>query len=222
MKPEDVTNAITQALVQGGAQWLVATIVAFLPAMWTMTLILHLGRPYVLRTLRRCGLRLGADIWWMSYLLLRDTVLIITFALSFVFFQPNIVTTAALPITGPIAALCLLLTLAVKMSRRVDDDVNAFRLATVFLVLGATLYYFPQVFAVEAASQENLANIAQAFTSNTNTEVALWIMWASLAGVILVAAWIFFRAMVSAGRTMARPSKPAAPKAAPESAAVAD
>jgi hypothetical protein len=221
MSPEDVTNAITQALVQGGAQWMVATIVAFLPAMWTMTLILHLGRPYVLRTLRRCGLRLGADIWWMSYLLFRDAVLIGTFALSFVFFQPNIVTTAALPITGPIAALCLLLALAVKMSRRVDDDVNAFRLATVFLVLGATLYYFPQVFAVEAASQENLANIAQAFTSNTNPEVALWIMWASLAGVILVAAWIFFRAMVSAGRTMVRPSTPPA-KSAPESTAVAD
>ena len=222
MSPEDVTNAITQALVQGGAQWMVATIVAFLPAMWTMTLILHLGRPYVLRTLRRCGLRLGADIWWMSYLLFRDAVLIGTFALSFVFFQPNIVTTAALPITGPIAALCLLLALAVKMSRRVDDDVNAFRLATVFLVLGATLYYFPQVFAVEAASQENLANIAQAFTSNSNPEVALWIMWASLAGVILVAAWIFFRAMVSAGRTMMRPSVSPAPKPTPDSTAVAD
>src|SRR6516164_8753875 len=174
MKPDDVSTAITNALVQGGSQWLIATIVAFLPAMWTMTLILHLGRPYVLRTLRRCGLRLGADIWWMSYLLFRDAVLVITFALSFVFFQPNIVTTAALPITGPIAALCLLLVLAVKMSRRVDDDVNAFRLATVFLVLGATLYYFPQVFAVESASQEHLANIAQAWTSTTNPEVALW------------------------------------------------
>jgi hypothetical protein len=222
MKPEDVTTAITQALVQGGAQWMVATIVAFLPALWTMTLILHLGRPYVLRTLRRCGLRLGADIWWMSYLLFRDAVLIGTFALSFVFFQPNIVTSAALPITGPIAALCLLLALAVKMSRRVDDDVSAFRLATVFLVLGATLYYFPLVFAVEAASQEHLANIAQAFTSNANPTVALWIMWASLAGVILVALWIFFRAMASAGRTMARRSQPPAPNTAPEPAAVAD
>ena len=112
MSPDDVTNAITQALVQGGAQWMVATIVAFLPALWTMTLMLHLGRPYVLRTLRRCGLRLGADIWWMSYLLIRDAVLVLTFALSLVFFQPNIVATAALPITGPIAALCLLLALA--------------------------------------------------------------------------------------------------------------
>ncbi|GAC1632774.1 MAG: hypothetical protein NVS4B9_25130 [Ktedonobacteraceae bacterium] len=141
MKPSDVATAITQALVQGGAQWMVSTIVAFLPALWTMTLILHLGRPYVLRTLRRCGLRLGADVWWMSYLLMRDAVLLITFALSWIFFNPNIVVGSALPITAPLAALALLLALAVKLSWRVDDDVTAYRFATAFLVIGATLYY---------------------------------------------------------------------------------
>src|SRR6266516_1288973 len=157
MKPDDVANAITQALVQGGSQWMVSTIVAFLPALWTMTLMLHLGRPYVLRILRRCGLRLGADIWWMSYLLMRDALMLMTFALRWVFFQPNIVANLALPITGPLAALLLLLALAVKLSRRVDDDISAYRLATVFLVLGAALYYGPLVFAVEAASQPYLA-----------------------------------------------------------------
>src|ERR1700676_82574 len=130
MKPGDIASAITQALVQGGAQWMISTIVAFLPVLWTMALILHLGRPYVLRTLRRCGLRLGADVWWMSYLLMRDGVLLITFALSWIFFEPNIVVNSALPLTGPLAALSLLLALAVKLSRRVDDDVNAYRLAT--------------------------------------------------------------------------------------------
>lgn len=204
MKPDDVSNAITQALVQGGAQWLVATIVAFLPVLWTMALILHLGRPYVVRTLRRCGLRLGADIWWMSYLLLRDAVLLITFGLSWIFFAPNVVTADALPITGPLAALCLLLALAVKLSRRVDDDVAAYRLSTAFLVLGATLYYFPQVFAVEAASQDALAWFAENLTSNTNTTWALGIMWVSLIGVALVAIWLFFRALASANRTMAK------------------
>jgi hypothetical protein len=205
MKPDDVTTAITQALIQGGSQWLISTIVAFLPALWTMALMLHLGRPYVLRTLRRCGLRLGADIWWMSYLLIRDAVLLITFGMSWIYFNPNIVVNQALPITGPIAALCLLLALAVKLSRRVDDDVNAYRLSTVFLVLGATLYYGPLVFAVEAASQSYLAGFGAAFTSNSNPIAALWIMWFSLAGVGLVTAWLFMRLMVSASRTMARP-----------------
>lgn len=200
MNPDDVANAITQALVQGGSQWLTASLVAFLPAMWTMALILHLGRPYVVRTLRRCGLRLGADVWWMSYLLLRDGVLLATFGMSLIFFQPFLVANDAFPITGPIAALCLLLALAVKLSRRVDDDVAAFRWATVFLVLGATLYYFPLVFAIEAADQASLKWFADNLTSSANPTLALTIMWASLAGVALVAAWIFFHALVSVNR----------------------
>jgi hypothetical protein len=213
MNPNDIANAITQALVQGGSQWLVATITAFLPALWTMTLILHLGRPYVLRTLRRCGLRLGADVWWMTYLLMRDAVLLVTFGLSWIFFSPNIVANSALPITGPIAALCLLLALAVKLSRRVDDDVTAYRIATAFLVLGATLYYFPQVFAVEATSQVHLDWFITNLTSNTNVTPALWIMWISLAGVAAVAGWLFFRALASANTSMAaRTAGPGAPK----------
>ena len=200
----DVAKAIMNALVQGGAQWLVATIVAFLPVLWTMTLILHLGRPYVLRTLRRCGLRLGADIWWMSYLLIRDAVLLITFALSWVFFAPNLVTNSALPITGSLAALCLLLALAVKLSRRVDDDVTAYRLATAFLVLGATLYYGALVFAVEATSQPYLAGFGAFFTSSSNPVVAQVLMVVSMAGVVIVAGWLFVRAWMSANRTMAR------------------
>lgn len=203
MKPEDIATAITQALTQGGSQWLVATIVAFIPALWTMTLVLHLGRPYVLRTLRRCGLRLGADVWWMSYLLMRDALIVMTFAVSWIFFLPNIVASAPLPITGPLAALCLLLALAVKLSRRVDDDAGAFRLTTVFLVLGATLYYLPQTFAVEAASQVNLSWFAKNLVSNANVPLALGIMWAGLAGVTLVLLWLFMRALASANKSMA-------------------
>ncbi|HKW20644.1 MAG TPA: hypothetical protein VJO13_04650 [Ktedonobacterales bacterium] len=203
MKPDDVANAITQALVQGGSQWLVASIVAFLPAMWTMALILHIGRPYVVRTLRRCGLRLGADVWWMSYLLMRDGVLLATLGMSLIFFAPALVANMDFPITGPLAALCLLLALAVKLSRRVDDDVAAFRLATVFLVLGATLYYFPLVFAIEAADQDYLKWFADNLTSSANPQLALIIMWISIAGAALVAAWIFFRALGSVNRKMA-------------------
>jgi hypothetical protein len=204
MKPQDVATAITNALVQGGSQFLVATIVAFLPVMWTTTLIMHLGRPYVLRTLRRCGLRLGADVWWMSYLLMRDAFLVITFALSFIYFNPNLVASMPFPITGPLAALCLLLALAIKIARRVDDDAAAYRWATVFLIAGATLYYLPVTFAVEANSQSYLSWFQQHLVSSANTPLALGIMWVSLAGVALVGLWLFGRAMASANRTMAR------------------
>jgi hypothetical protein len=204
LSSNDVSNAIQQALIQGGSKWMVSSIVAFLPVFWTMALMLHLGRPYVMRTLRRCGLRLGADVWWMSYLLMRDAVLLITFALSWIFFAPNIVVNAQLPITGPLAALCLLVALAVKLSRRVDDDIAAYRLATAFLVLGATLYYGALVFAVEAGTQTYLAGFGQFFTSSSNQLVALGIMWVSMLGVVVVASWLFVRALNSANRTMAR------------------
>lgn len=203
MNPDDVANAIAQALVQGGAQWLAASLVAFLPAMWTMALILHLGRPYVIRTLRRCGLRLGADVWWMSYLLMRDGILLATLGMSLIFFSPALVANNAFPITGSLATLCLLLALAVKLSRRVDDDIAAYRLATVFLVAGATLYYFPLVFAVEGADQEPLQWFANNLTSNANPTVALTIMWISIIGSALVAGWIFFRALASVNRKSA-------------------
>jgi len=176
MNATGVQTAITSALLLGGQTWIIATIVAFLPVLWTMSLMLHLCRPYVLRTLRRCGLRLGADVWWMSYLIIRDALLLVTFGLSFIFFNPNLVANLAFPITGPLAALCLLIALGVKLARRVDDDVNAFRLATVFLVLGASLYYIPLVFSVEATSQSYLSWFVTNWTSNTNVTVALWIM----------------------------------------------
>ncbi len=221
MSPDDVATAINNALVQGGAQWLVATIVAFLPAMWTMTLMLHLGRPYVLRTLRRCGLRLGADVWWMSYLLMRDAVLMITFAMGFVFFMPNVVQNSDLPITGSVAALFLLLALAVKLSHRVDDDVNAYRVATAFLVIGSVLYYIPQIFAIEAADQAKLAGFADAFTSSAHPTTALWLMWISFAGVIATAGWLVIRVSQNAEKTMVTSNNTSRGHVPPTSAAAA-
>jgi hypothetical protein len=225
MKPTDVATAITNSLVQGGSQWLISTIVAFLPVLWTMVLMFHLGRPYVLRTLRRLGLRLGADVWWMSYVLIRDGLLLLTFGLSWFYFEPNIVASLALPITGSLATLFLLFALAVKLSRRVDDDVWAYRVSTLFLVIGATLYYGPLVFAVEAttqtggAGQLNLTGFGQAFTTNSNTTVALVLTWISLAGVAVVAAWLFARVLMSANRSMARRLKKETGETVPGAAA---
>ncbi|MGA7670595.1 MAG: hypothetical protein WBW04_09240 [Nitrolancea sp.] len=221
MTPDDVATAISDALVHGGAQWLVATIVAFLPALWTMTLMLHLGRPYVLRTLRRCGLRLGADVWWMSYLLMRDAVLLLTFALSWVFFMPNVVQNSDLPITGSLAAFFLLLALAVKLSHRVDDDVQAYRFATAFLVIGSVLYYIPQIFAIEAADQASLSGFATAFTSSAHPTTALWLMWIAFAGVIGVAAWLAMRVVQNAEKTMTHPTATTPHQMPPTSTAAA-
>jgi hypothetical protein len=204
MTPDDISSAIGQALNQGGEKWLVATLVALLPALWLATLMLHLGRPYVLRMLRRMGLRFGADIWWMGYLIIRDALMLVTLGMSLIFFQPNLVQNSDLPITGPISALLLVLALAVKLTMRADDRARAYRWTTVFLVLGGTLYFLAQVFAIEAADRPYMATFAEKFTSSSNSTPALYIMWLSLIGIILVGGWLFIWTLNSAGRAMKR------------------
>jgi len=64
-----------EALVEG-------TIAALLPILWLLVLALHLARPYMLQTLKKFTLRLGADLWWLLYRGVRDLLIVITFMLS--------------------------------------------------------------------------------------------------------------------------------------------
>ena len=204
LSPTDVANAITQALVQGGSQWLILSVIAFLPALWTTILLLHLGRPYVLRMLRKSGLRLGADVWWMSYVLMRDAFMLATFVLSFVCFMPNLVASMPLPLTGSLAAFFLLLALVIKLVRKVDDDPAAYRLSTIFLVIAATLYFVPLVLSVEANSlattfaSDGYAHFVSFLQTNQNLAWAWPLTYLSLVGVLAVGAFVFFRAINAA------------------------
>jgi hypothetical protein len=206
LSPDDVATAIENALVQGGSQWLILSVVAFLPALWTTILLLHIGRPYLMRTLRKSGLRFGADVWWMSYVLMRDAFMLATFVLSFVFFMPNLVANLPLPLTGSLSALFLLLALIVKLVRKVDDDLGAYRLSTILLVIGATFYFIPQVLAVEGASladtfaSEGYANFVNFFATTSNLSWAWPLTYISMAGVLLIGAFVFFWAINNANR----------------------
>ncbi|HEU5367447.1 MAG TPA: hypothetical protein VFU69_03245 [Ktedonobacterales bacterium] len=206
ISPDDLATAIEQALVQGGSQWLILSIVAFLPALWTTILLLHIGRPYLTRVLRKSGLRFGADVWWMSYVLMRDAFMLATFVLSFVFFMPNLVNALPLPLTGSLSALFLLLALVVKLLRKVDDDLGAYRLSTILLVIGATLYFVPQVLAVEGASlaenfaSDGYANFTNFFVTASNLAWAWPLTYISMAGVLAVGTFVFLWSVNTANR----------------------
>ena len=200
MNPEDITNAIEQALVQGGQQWLIATIGAFMPALWALTLIFHLARPYVLRTLRKLSLRFGADVWWLSYVLIRDAIAMITFGLSMLFLMPNLVFTQELPITAPLATLFLFWALYVKLLHDADDNVRAYRLVTAFLVIGATFYFVPQTIGLESA--DYLPGMAEFFSSTQNQALAGPILVVSLIGFAATAGVIFYRVVIAASRKL--------------------
>lgn len=169
MTPDQVTTAIVDAIIQGGRQWVVSTIAAMLPSLWAITVMLHLARPYVFRTIRKLSLRFGADVWWLSYVLVRDGMVLTTFALSLVFLFPNLDTTIALPLTAPLAGALLFASLYVKLLYDADDDLQTYRVATLLLAAAVAFYLIPQIFAIEATSQSWLSGVSQFLTTTSNT-----------------------------------------------------
>ena len=196
MSPDDLAAAFTS----GGAEWLVLSIAAVLPILWAFTLALHFARPYVLRFLQGLTLRFGGDVWWLSYVLFRDALLIITLCLSVVFLFPNLYLKVGLPITAPIAALVLFWATIVKLIRDPDDDAGDFRLVSTLLIVASVLYIVPQVYGMEAADQAYLGDLPSKLISTSNLELARPILWISLALFGITGAAIFVRFLVLLGR----------------------
>ncbi len=75
MTPDQISQAISGALSDGGEQLLEGTLAAVLPILWLLMLALHLARPYMLNVVQKFSLRLGADIWWLAYVAIRDMLI---------------------------------------------------------------------------------------------------------------------------------------------------
>jgi hypothetical protein len=196
MNADDLATALTT----GASGWLVLSVAAVLPILWAFTLSLHFARPYILRFLQGLTLRFGGDVWWLSYVLFRDALLVITLGLSTIFFMPNLYLSTGLPITAPIAVLVLFWATVVKLIRDVDDDPAAFRLFSVLLVIASALYIVPQVYGMEAADQTYLGDLPNALISTGNLALARFILWGSLALFALTGLAVFVRFLMRLGR----------------------
>jgi len=187
---------LAQALTHGASGWLVLSVAAVLPMIWTFTLIMHFARPAVIRFLQSLTLRFGGDVWWLSYVLFRDALLVITLGLGMLFFMPNLYFVEGLPITAPLSVLVLFWALCVKIIRDPDDDPAAFRLLSILLVIASVLYIVPQIYGLEAADQEYLGDLPSVLTSSTNLAVARPLFWLSLVLFGLSAGAMFLRAVL--------------------------
>lgn len=197
MNADDLATALTT----GASGWLVLSVAAVLPILWAFTLVLHFARPYVLRFLRALTLRFGGDVWWLSYVLFRDALLVMTLGLSMIFLMPNLYLKVGLPITAPLATILLFWALAIKLIRDADDDPAAFRLVSILLVVASVLYIVPQVYGLEAADQEYLGSLPSTLISSENLDLARPILWISLGLFAATGLGLFVRFMVNLGRT---------------------
>lgn len=191
MTPDQLSDAISSGLVNGGQSWVIQTAVAMLPTFWILTLTLHLSRPYMLRMLHKFTLRFGADIWWLAYVLVRDAVMLMTFGMGIILFYPNLVKTDALPLTGSLATAVLLVGLAIKLTRDADDNPADFRLTSILVLIGSALYFVPQVFGVEAADQTYLTAVSTFLTTNSNLDWAMPVLYASYLVLIATSGYLF-------------------------------
>jgi len=122
MTPDQVTG-----FFDAGEAFVEGTIGAALVVLWLVALGLHLARPYMAHTTGKFTLRLGADLWWIIYVGLRDVLLLQVFLGSFIFFYPDVVTGQALPVAGGLAAVCAFAALLIKLTTKGDADLRWFR-----------------------------------------------------------------------------------------------
>jgi hypothetical protein len=190
MTPEQVSG-----FFDAGESFIEGTIAAALVVLWVLTVAMHLGRPYMVRNTGKFTLRLGADLWWIVYVALRDLILVQVLLGSFIFFYPDVVTGQDLPITGGLAAVCAFAALLIKLMTRGDADINGYRWQVLLIGLGATLYVVPYFFGTQMTqlTGQRVDVLMPLLVSSKNPDLALPLCYlsAALAGICGIVAVVY-------------------------------
>ncbi len=181
-----------------GEGFVEGTIAAALVILWILSVALHLARPYMVRTTGKFTLRLGADLWWIIYVALRDIVLLQVFLGSFIFFYPDVITGQDLPITGGLAAVCAFAALLIKLMTRGDEDLRWMRVQVLLVGLGAVLYLTPYFLGSQMTllTGSITDQVMPVLVSSRNPDLALPLCYlsAALVGILgVVAVWFNLR-----------------------------
>jgi hypothetical protein len=208
-----MTPEQTSAFFDAGESFVEGTIAAVLVIFWLLVIAMQLARPYMLRNLRKFTLRLGADLWWIIYVALRDLLLVTLFLGGFIFFYPDVVAGKDLPVTGGLATVCAFAVLVLKLVSKGESDVQSFRLQTLLLGLGATLYIVPYVLGVQvtAVGGDTADQLAAILVSSRNTDVSLPLCY--LSGILTGALGLVAVVYNLRQTTIRRPKAAEAPEA---------
>lgn len=137
-------------LVSGGSIWLETTIAVAMVFVTAMAFSLQIARGYFLRTLEKFTLRLGADIWWLAYVLIRDALIFLSFVMGLMVFFPGTFQDYALAVPFmPLSVVFFGVALITKLYFDADENRKAFRAVTVFVFLGTMLWIFGTIFVTE-------------------------------------------------------------------------
>lgn len=146
------TYALDQSgLVAGGSIWLETTIAVAMVFVTAMAFSLQIARGYFLRTLEKFTLRLGADIWWLAYVLIRDALIFMSFVMGLLVFFPGTFQDYAMAVPFmPVSVVLFGVALVTKLYFDADDNRNAFRAVTILVFAGTALWIFGTIFVTES------------------------------------------------------------------------
>lgn len=187
-------------LVSGGSIWLETTIAVALVFVTAMAFSLQIARGYFLRILDKFTLRLGADIWWLAYVLIRDALIFLSFVMGLLVFFPGTFQDYAIAVPFmPLSVVFFGAALITKLYFDADENRNAFRLVT-FLVGGGTfLWIFGTVFITETPLALGTlptgvsldggfwAAIYNTFSSRVNVDLSMYSFYATSAALTVIA-----------------------------------
>ena len=174
---------------------------------------LQIARNYFLRTLDKFTLRLGADIWWLAYIMIRDGLMFGALLLGFELFFVG--TYADYAIAVPFMPLAIVLTAAVlviKLVRDPDEEEKTNRLVSTLIAAATFFYVFGMLMVTESIAGYGNAGylvtstgaittatggsdiwtiVYNTFSSTVNTQLAITTFFVCFAALSAFAAYAF-------------------------------
>jgi len=165
------------------------------------TFVLHVGRGYFERTVRQLQAKMAEEMWWVTYLLVRDASLFAAVLIGFLMLNPDIMADIkiGLPFV-PLATVLMTWAGLVKLTSRGGGDIAARNWATTLLALAAASNTIGFTLVMEAPGNE-YAHVKTAFwqamrslRSNANPDLAIWTFYVCFAAMVALVIAFMLRA----------------------------
>lgn len=194
--------------------WTAQTLCAIGILLSIVSFLLHIGRPYFERILKRFSLRVAADLWWVVYVVLRDGTLFLAFLFGFLNLNLDLMADikVGLPFV-PFGTVALAASLLVKVFHNAEDVNKSFRLSTHLVTLGAFLNTVGYALVMEAPGEEHPAaknafwQMLHSWRSNENPQLAALTFYVTFSVLICMAAIATVKAMRLFGKAAPQEGK---------------
>lgn len=144
-------QATSGDIATGAGIFTEATIAIMVSILFIGAFSLQIARNYFLRILDKFTLRLGADIWWLAYIMIRDGLMFGALLLGFeVFFVGTYGDYAIAVPFMPMAIVLVAAVLVIKLVRDPDEEEKTNRLVSTLIAAAAFFYIFGVMMVTES------------------------------------------------------------------------